>query len=303
MSRVDWMHPSYRDLIIDELIGNREFRIQFLKAANIQDLSFALSTSGGADGTKQMPLIVDEESKQIVADRFLEISKKSTDYEIWRLLEILDYAIKKGNSQKEWLIQVLKNILLMLHKRWAGISVFNSALEAYCRATLYFHPLIPLPDFEPSLKAKIRLIENELAEDNYLEGWLINNFVELIKLIQKNEPRLFLQIELPKTDRDFVLRIVDNLENDINSHILAPSQKEIGNEIDRISDLRNSLINLIEVIPEWDQFFLQIICNFEKKRDELAERIHEEPEQDYEDFEDSTVNNPIFDIDKLFEDL
>lgn len=303
MNKVDWMHPSYRDLIIDESAKNPLLRNQFLKTANLHDLGFALSNTGGAVGKREMPLIVDQDSKQIVAGKFLEFSKESNDWSVWQLLLILDHAIKNGVSDVNWIYPILKDVLLILHNRWLNKKVITRTLDIYCKTTLYFHPLIPLPDFEPSWNEQVHVIENELDEDNFLEGWLINNFVEIIKLIQNYEPRLFIQIEFPEKYSDLALRIVDNLKYDIDSYILSPSQEEIGNEINRINDLRDNLINLIEVIPEWNQFFSKMIHNLEKKKDELAEQLHEELEPNYDDFEDLAISDPIFDIDKLFEDL
>ena len=304
MNRIDWMHPSYRDLIIDELSKNRVFRNQFLEHANLHNLGFALSDAGGPDGMREMPLIVDNESKKIVSEKVFELSKNINDYEIWELLTILNHAIKKENLPTGWIHSMLKDVLLILHNRWIGQDISKSTLEIYCKATLFFKPLVPLPDFEPSWKATIRLLENALLDEGIiLDDWTINHFSGLTELIQKNEPRFLIQIGFPKNYMELPQKIMDKLKEDFDFNLCAPSQEEIKAEINRINNLIESILDLSRIVPEWEHHFSEIIISYQKKRDELVESIHMELEPDDYDIDDSPISDPDFDIDRLFMDL
>ena len=48
--RVDWVHPSWRDLVIDELADDPAARRRFLSRCGVDGAALALSGGGGADG-------------------------------------------------------------------------------------------------------------------------------------------------------------------------------------------------------------------------------------------------------------
>jgi hypothetical protein len=53
---VTWVHPSWRDLVIDELAADADARRRFLARCTIDGLVLALSTGGGASGERALPL-------------------------------------------------------------------------------------------------------------------------------------------------------------------------------------------------------------------------------------------------------
>ncbi|HZS24438.1 MAG TPA: hypothetical protein VFA30_05555 [Gaiellaceae bacterium] len=54
---VTWVHPSWRDLLIDELAGDDDARGAFLRMCSLDGLLLALSTEGGAAGERVLPLL------------------------------------------------------------------------------------------------------------------------------------------------------------------------------------------------------------------------------------------------------
>src|SRR5437588_9773703 len=55
---VEWMHPSWRDLVIDHLASDDQARETFLQRCGLQGFLLALSTAGGATGERKSPLLV-----------------------------------------------------------------------------------------------------------------------------------------------------------------------------------------------------------------------------------------------------
>src|SRR5207244_54097 len=53
---VTWVHPSWRDLVIEELAADAEARRGFLRACGIDGLLLALSAGGGVAGEPRPPL-------------------------------------------------------------------------------------------------------------------------------------------------------------------------------------------------------------------------------------------------------
>src|SRR5437773_2726429 len=54
---IDWMHPSWRDLVIEELATDEPAREHFLKNCGPPGFLLALSVAGGATGGRVMPLL------------------------------------------------------------------------------------------------------------------------------------------------------------------------------------------------------------------------------------------------------
>jgi hypothetical protein len=55
---IGWVHPSWRDLIIDELREDAPARRRFLEACGLYGALLALSQEGGATGARELPLLL-----------------------------------------------------------------------------------------------------------------------------------------------------------------------------------------------------------------------------------------------------
>lgn len=63
------MHPSWRDLVIEEVAADAAARQRFLHAAGIDGVLLALSTGGGAAGERVLPLVVSDADWDAIGDR------------------------------------------------------------------------------------------------------------------------------------------------------------------------------------------------------------------------------------------
>lgn len=64
-----WVHPSYRDLVIEELEKDETRGINFLRSCSLAGLQLSLSVAGGAKGDRQFPLMSIPKSFDLVAKR------------------------------------------------------------------------------------------------------------------------------------------------------------------------------------------------------------------------------------------
>jgi hypothetical protein len=55
-----WVHPSWRDLIIEHVMEDEKDRQRFLEHTGIDGLILAVSSFGGATGTREFPLLRNE---------------------------------------------------------------------------------------------------------------------------------------------------------------------------------------------------------------------------------------------------
>jgi hypothetical protein len=67
--RVAWVHPTWRDLVIERLAGDAELRRHFLGRCGPHGVVLALSTGGGGAGERVLPLVVGDEDWDALGDR------------------------------------------------------------------------------------------------------------------------------------------------------------------------------------------------------------------------------------------
>jgi hypothetical protein len=91
--RVAWVHPSWRDLVIDELAADRAARLRFLTAAGLDGVLLAVSTAGGAYGERVLPLLVTDADWDALADRVHALAAELDARGHARLLDGLAAAI------------------------------------------------------------------------------------------------------------------------------------------------------------------------------------------------------------------
>jgi hypothetical protein len=91
--RIAWVHPSWRDLVIDELATDAEGRRRFLAVAGLDGVLLALSTAGGARGERVLPLLVADADWDELANRVHALATELDGRGHGRLLDALAAAI------------------------------------------------------------------------------------------------------------------------------------------------------------------------------------------------------------------
>jgi hypothetical protein len=70
--RIDWIHPSCRDLVIAELARSSMIRRRFMKRCSISGIRLALSFGGGSDGGSIFPLLRTADDWRILCEHACE---------------------------------------------------------------------------------------------------------------------------------------------------------------------------------------------------------------------------------------
>lgn len=86
---VEWIHPSCRDLVIEELAIRPSDRRQFLRTCTRSGLEMACSTGGGARGDRNYPLLVNQADWNRFRERAGELFQDDSEIlvRIWRAYE------------------------------------------------------------------------------------------------------------------------------------------------------------------------------------------------------------------------
>jgi hypothetical protein len=82
---VTWVHPSWRDLVIDQLSDDKGERETFLRRSALDGLLLALSTAGGAEGERLLPLMREDRDWDAIADRLAQLIPALDEPDLTRL--------------------------------------------------------------------------------------------------------------------------------------------------------------------------------------------------------------------------
>jgi hypothetical protein len=89
---VTWVHPSWRDLVIEELTADERARRNFLRCCSIQGAALALSTAGGSAGERTLPLLREGSDWDTLADRLATLVPQLDPPETTLILDTLAEA-------------------------------------------------------------------------------------------------------------------------------------------------------------------------------------------------------------------
>jgi hypothetical protein len=144
---VDWIHPSYRDLVIDELIQDASLRNTFLRRATLEGVKLAVSDTGGELGNRTMPLVRSAESWDILQERCIALI--DSDLGDREILETVANAASDGKSEaqrRRWGV-LIASCCRRVAGKWDAQKRTISPLEltALINARRYASPVPALP--------------------------------------------------------------------------------------------------------------------------------------------------------------
>ncbi len=94
--RVGWVHPSWRDLVIERLAADTDARRRFLERCSVDGLLLALSTGGGAAGERVLPLLADDADWDSLSARLYDLTPAFDDHDALQLLLALREALAQA---------------------------------------------------------------------------------------------------------------------------------------------------------------------------------------------------------------
>ena len=90
---MQWVHPSWRDLVIGRLQEDAAARREFLSRSGVHGIVLALSTAGGAAGERRLPLLRSDEDWDTLTDRLYALIPELEPPELIAALTALGQAL------------------------------------------------------------------------------------------------------------------------------------------------------------------------------------------------------------------
>lgn len=306
---LEWIHPSCRDLVIDELVTDEYFRQRFLRTASVDGLELAVSTEGGAGGGRNLPLMVGQNDWRLFEERCAELAKDLRPHEAADLMTSFWNAISgvEEAATKTRLIRVLQRLCRELRIAWnAGETTLDAQeLRAFSMASVLLRPLPEVPALGPSWAAATSSLATELANArNYLlDPSALNEWVDLADAISKCEPRFLAQMNFPKDCEDQIELWLKIVEEELKLDFSTRGPSELREELSRRLAIATALGKLCSVAPEYAGKASKLAARLKKKARVLEKRAMdlEEPELEDDEIRPGSSDSP--DVRLIFSDL
>jgi hypothetical protein len=117
-ANVAWVRPSWRDVVIEELVRDRDARRKFLRDSSLEGLLLALSSAGGQAGERTLPLLLEDADWDALAGRIGSLAAELDGPSLTRLLVALAEARLAAPAEREELDALASYALTLVARRW-----------------------------------------------------------------------------------------------------------------------------------------------------------------------------------------
>lgn len=207
---VTWVHPSWRDLVIEVVARCPERRRRFLAAAGVEGLLVALSTAGGA-GERAFPLLVDDADWDELGGRLTVLATDVAEPELHRILLTLEQAcasVGEGDDRvRRELEPLAASVLERVRNRWDGATAIPLAqLEAWFRLHDTLASSRPLPSLDRLWVELLPTEHLDLADPGDLQA--LDDWLTLVAILRTHAPRVLAGYGYPRGHRATVDSLV-----------------------------------------------------------------------------------------------
>src|SRR5207247_1180106 len=140
-----WMHPSYRDLVIEELSRDQASYERFMSQMSLAGVKLAVSDTGGFLGDRRLPLMRSEKSWTLLESRCVEIASQGDRSDQHELLTSLFEAHKTATKDMDRaaLGRIVGRCLRAIKPVWDSQALDSQELRAFARASAVADVLEP----------------------------------------------------------------------------------------------------------------------------------------------------------------
>lgn len=190
--RVEWVHPSWRDLVIDHLAADPAARERFLSRCGVHGLLLSLSVAGGRDGQRRLPLLIRDADWDTLTDRVYSVAPQLDVPDVAALLSGIDEAVHgAGRDQASEAVALARAVLGRLAQSWddARDPIPFPALSAWValagRRVLSATPP-PWPDLDRTWAELFPAASPHLADREGIERF--GDWLALAELVRLHRP-------------------------------------------------------------------------------------------------------------------
>jgi hypothetical protein len=206
----DWMHPSWRDMVIEFLVERKEARENFLRKCGVHGLLLALSTGGGKHGLRKFPLLIEPSDWSVFTESVSNVITAGTASEMRSLLKaILDALRAESSTNNQPIVarpplrDVADHALAACRTKWSadGWTIESTDLASYYQISEFLSPLPASPGLAQTWQRHWDEARAQMEGFDEYQGDLvtydIDEWFDLCAVLLRYEPRFLHQVRFP----------------------------------------------------------------------------------------------------------
>jgi hypothetical protein len=324
----DWLHPSWRDLMIERLASKAADRRDFLRLCGVDGLFLALSVEGGAVGQRNFPLLPGVEELAIVREQIPRIVFGQPE-QTGRVVNLAhDLALERRAGASGRAETLVEPMLLSCRDRWddSGTSLNTLTLKAWWDTSTLVFPLAASPRLDRTWSAND--IRGQIDADMQLfdssqSALTLGYWLSLVSLIERNEPRFLRQAGFPESHNEIWETVITAAGYELESEWLVDDVEEYDHWADNLNDAADILEVCLALNPALATRAADVIQSLrdasldkariadekreaqEERAQELAWEIDEDefPVDPVERYEEAPPSERPLAVDTIMEDL
>jgi hypothetical protein len=311
---IDWIHPSCRDLAIEQLAESPGDRGRFLTSCSEKGLLLASSLGGGALGMRDLPLLLSASDWSAFSSRLNEVIKTRPAFlrSIWfNYEEVKDRISEKPPLQQPALLlktAIKQSVVSSVAPYLGGFAYSNAELLRNYFEVCRDLEINPPADLSEAWKVCLDEV------NRWVNGrWVIwqdtgvpcrvSDFIRTIGEFHPDE----LQSLDTRNNLDTIVRLlIERADEEKDSHYGDPKDEE---EVRERADSFGTIGQAFETLSEltfWDECQQNALSSsafyFVRQAENLRENLPDEEEEDGDSSSDRSPDEDMS-IDDLFRDL
>jgi hypothetical protein len=305
-----WVHPSYRDLVIDALNAEKKMAIRYLEYGGMDALTLALSQEGGIAGERSFPLLVDDECWAVFRASCEKQIEEGTNFNRSIILILFQSALGGAPHRHKKRLETLAVLICEnIRRKWDDLDeeIDLDDLERFFELADRAAEHVESPRLDLTWDAYWERIRSGIFSeetDRFEEPEHFFNWASLLQILTKNEPRVLRRTGFPSISGETIAKIMRIAEADAHADVDFNEADEYTEEAERLRKVTQALAALVGVFPEQKKDIERAITALENQAERMDDRANDLRIPDYEpDHDASSQRVEIFDIKELFSDL
>ncbi len=241
--RLDWVHPSWRDVVIDHLAEHGQDRRGFLSGCGVDGVLLAVSTGGGPAGERVRPLLRDDADYDELGARFGPLLREADDRDRTRVLHGLCVAFETaqdGPAVAE-LAALAFRALVVTRSCWDRAEVPVTALAAWhALAADLVPPPRPAPDPRRTWVALLPAGPVALGQPEQLDR--LADWLSLAGVLDRHAPGRLVDYGFPARQLSLLDSLIDTV--DLRAHDLPAEVRG------RVAEIMRSIEALVPALAD-----------------------------------------------------
>lgn len=237
-----WAHPTYRDLVIEELSRTPALRRDFLARMSVAGLKLVLGAHAGGGASGRFELAVEEwPTLETRAMALAGLGPRAAS----EVVAAISGAASTATGAASRVVRgVAARVYRAAVERLEHQVMHNDEISAFYEASLAVFPLPAGPPLAPSWNARVDRLrrgeEESQANDSPLDPDVLKDWAELAAIISSNEPRFLVQQGFPKKYEQLLAEVTSRVGEEMD-YEASNDPAEVADEAERLETFAEAL--------------------------------------------------------------